>query len=54
MMAKIETGSKVKAAIGILTIIFTGASAVYGAIAEQNKQKELDELKKAVAELQKK
>ena len=54
MMAKFEISSKVKTAIGIVTIIGTGVSAVVGAIAEQNKQKEFDELKKAVAELQKK
>lgn len=40
-------------ALGIASIIFAGATAVIGAISDQKKEAEFEELKKTVSELKK-
>lgn len=41
----------VRKALGIASIIFAGATAVIGAISEQKKEAEFEELKQKVSEL---
>ena len=54
-MSKINfNGETVKKVLSIASIAVAGIVAVTGAIADQKKQQEFDELKKAVADLQNK
>lgn len=52
-MGKIDfNGATVKKVLSIASIAVAGIVAVTGAIADQKKQQEFEDLKKAVAELQ--
>lgn len=51
MLKEILTNPALKKGMGVASVIFTGVVAIAGAIADQQREKEFEDLKKDIAKL---